>query len=986
MPSSKMFPRSMCALAVSLGLVSCNGDDAVWAPVGPDVERDHWIDQPAPVSGDGYSHFVSEPSLASTLRQPTRSPLEPAEVIVAAAALEGDRVYSLSRYSGLTITDASDPENLRVEGHDSLAGVPFEISVAGGLVLALVDVPGSRSCLTDPACEGGQQSKVVLIDAREPSQPQMLAEQLLPGSLVQAYRRDDVLYVVSRELVICYECFGTFERRGAVTAIDLSDPLALGSLEQLDFPVRAKRAYAFGEGRLYVATDDLELTVIELERGLRPGAAVPLPGGGSFNWQFVEEAGVLRAWAEDVAAGFAVGASDLQFRIGPMGELNPINPVEFIAEGEVIQPVFHVGQAFGLSQDGRRLFGFDLSVREAPVLASSFTLPAAAIGLLATSEGRLLAFGADGSREDRVPVNLALIDVSDLTQPVLLDTASVLIPGGNVTAGSLGAPRFDAATGLVHLPYLHPFSARVQLIDVSAGRLRPWLDGNSNPVGGRVYLPRGDHLLSVGELDIATHRAAGLTFTPISQLELAQPADAVQVLGDRLAVFAGQSLRLLSGAVLGDPTMAYGVDISGALDLSSQPGSWERRVFRRNQRAYVVRRQGPEATTDRPEAARGLGVYGLDLSDPENIVAAASVSVDPLISEEEFAGVVQTEGSLLVARARRSPQSSSSVPSPNAHFPVSDFAYDIIDLSDPTAPRQASRFDVPSAVAVGGFNFFERDASLETPWGWHIGSSAPTGTVVAGDLVVSQHSEPSDDGRQRYYLDRLDVSDPSQPRLLPPVNIPGSVLSFEATTGALVTLETLRFTEELNRAVGCDSQGYRGALDAVNSKCLVARRALNGLRVDGDVAVRQSQLVLDDSRRTLAFAVSGDQVFYVTEPLQPSVVTRDAPGPITVSGAGVSLERIRVKGGQFERWPSVDVSGQHSASPRSWTQFVARGDRVFSVNETELGVVDFGTEPPTLSVHQLPVWGCPAFDVAGDTVYCARGKAGVQTVNLSAAR
>jgi hypothetical protein len=984
-----MFLRSVWGLGVSLALVGCNGDSVVWAPVGPDVERDQWIDRPAWVSGDGYSHFVSEPSLVSTLRQPTPAPREPAEVILAPAALEGDHVYSLSRYSGLVITDASDPENLRVEGHYSLAGVPFELSVAGGIVLALVDVPGAGSCLRDSECEGGQRSKVALIDAREPSRPRMLAEQLLPGSLVQTYREDDVLYVVSRELVVCYECFGNFERRGTVTAIDLGDPLALGSLGQLDFPVTrpALRAYAFGEGRLYVATDGVELRVIELERGLQPGASVPLPEGVSSSWQLVEAAGVLRAWAVGLDGRSIIsGIPEQQFRIGPMGELDPITPVTFSAEGEIIQPVFHGGQAFGLSQDGSRLFSFDLSDREAPLLVSSFALPAAAIGLLATSEGRLLAFGSGGSRGASVPVRLALIDVSELAQPVLLDAASVLPPSGHVSAGSMLPPRFDAATGLVHLPYGTFAVGRVQLIDVSAGRLESWLNTTSNPVAGRVYLPHGDHLLSVSELDIATHRAEGLVFDPISRMELAQPADAVRVLGDRLAVFAGQSLRLLSGAVLGDPTTAGGVDVSGALGLSSEPGSWERRVFRRDERAYVVHRQGPEKLPGGGEGPLALRVYGLDLSDPESVVAADSVSTDPLISGEEFSGVVQTESSLLVARARRLPRSSFSVPSSAGQYPVSEFSYDIIDVSDPAAPRLASRFAMPSEVAVGGINIFEPDASLDTSWGWQLGGNDPNGAVVDRDWVVSQHSEPTDDGRQRHYLDRLDVSDPSQPRLLPPVNIPGSVLSFDVETGALVTLETLRFTEGAKLPVDCNAQGYSGSFSYPPRKCTVVRRALNGLRVDGDVAVRQSQLVLDDSRRTLAFAVSGDQVFYVTEPLQPAVATLGAPAPVTVSGVGVSLERIRVKGGQFERWPSVDLSGQHSASPRSWTHFVARGERVFSVNETELGVVDFGTEPPTLSVHHLPVWGCPAFDVAGDTVYCARGKAGVHTVDLSAAR
>jgi hypothetical protein len=58
-------------------------------------------------------------------------------------------------------------------------------------------------------------------------------------------------------------------------------------------------------------------------------------------------------------------------------------------------------------------------------------------------------------------------------------------------------------------------------------------------------------------------------------------------------------------------------------------------------------------------------------------------------------------------------------------------------------------------------------------------------------MVATSHYEPSpgNDGRVRFYLDRVDFSDPSAPVALPSLNIPGSLVAFDAESSNAVTAD-----------------------------------------------------------------------------------------------------------------------------------------------------------------------------------------------------
>jgi hypothetical protein len=402
------------------------------------------------------------------------------------------------------------------------------------------------------------------------------------------------------------------------------------------------------------------------------------------------------------------------------------------------------------------------------------------------------------------------------------------------------------------------------------------------------------------------------------------------------------------------------------------------------------------------------------VTNPEAMAGTGSIELEPLAPGDQFLGVMSTDSALLVARGRRWRDADVGTNADRGWYPYSAFPlyvgdptgddggstylyrttavfdtsaapntgarvqYDVLDWSEPSGARVTARVEVPELLAVSGWGSVLMGTTIDTPWGWSTELAVPGPTVVNRDVIVSQHVEPAPDGRKRFFLDRLDVSDPAAPRWLPPVNIPGAALHFDSDTGELITLEYARFTESTRSAASCSTRGYLGSFTSGNN-CRVVRRVLNGLVLEGNRAVRKSQLLLDTDRRTERLAVSGNEVFYVTEAFGDPPDTTE---PTSSSAVAVTLEHLTLTGGQLKRSPSIDLTGRHAALPRYWQHFAARDGRVFTVSGTELGVYDTRRDSPELVVHELSSWGCPVLEAAGDEAYCAQGPAGVERILL----
>jgi hypothetical protein len=261
------------------------------------------------------------------------------------------------------------------------------------------------------------------------------------------------------------------------------------------------------------------------------------------------------------------------------------------------------------------------------------------------------------------------------------------------------------------------------------------------------------------------------------------------------------------------------------------------------------------------------------------------------------------------------------------------------------------------------------------PWGFHVEGLVSGPVVTSGALLVGQHSEASNDGAYRFYLDRFDFSDPAAPRELAAVEIPGSVLDFDASSGGLITLETLLVREHASPE-GCPGDALFP--DARQPTCSLLRRALNGLVVEDDRARRVGRLLLDgDGRNVVRFAVSRGSVYYVTH---PSALGSDEGGPF--AAREVSIERVALRDGRFERLPSFDIAGSSDVPPEHWEQFAASGGRALWVAGGQLMLADFTGGEPRIEAHDIGPWGCTSLALEADAAYCAQGQAGYLKVTL----
>jgi len=110
---------------------------------------------------------------------------------------------------------------------------------------------------------------------------------------------------------------------------------------------------------------------------------------------------------------------------------------------------------------------------------------------------------------------------------------------------------------------------------------------------------------------------------------------------------------------------------------------------------------------------------------------------------------------------------------------------DIVDMSDPDAPSTAT-VDMPN-------------------------SQGTTGLRRSGNIVATSHfvQSPSTNGAVRFFLDRIDVSDPANPERSPAVNIPGSLIAYDAESEHALTVDYRTETEQATARV-CNEQLYGG--------------------------------------------------------------------------------------------------------------------------------------------------------------------------------
>jgi hypothetical protein len=768
--------------------------------------------------------------------------------------VEGDTLYALSRFSGLTIIDLSNPADLRVLGRYQSSATPFEMYVESGTAYVMYNDFSHREYDEEVGYYVWQSSsRMTAIDVSDPRSPALLGYQNLPGEISDSRKVGDVVYVVTHQSNYCWQCDTVSNTR--VSSYDVSDPSVFAPVDSERFEDSNEswgvRHVSASQDRLYVSGYSWSSTgqpqagtiqVVDIsdpDGDIVPGAVVEISGQIDNRWQMDEYAGVLRvisqpaSWNALTAPVVETFAIDSSSAVSPLARLPMVLPRQ-----EALQSVrFDGARAFAVTFERTDpLFTFDLSDPARPLQVGELEIP----GFLYFMEprgDRLYSLGFDNSVDDGA-LHVSIFDVSNLAAPALLDRVNF---GGDWAWLAEDQDRvhklFNLALDqeLILLPFsgslydeetcYYDWESGIQLIDARGDALT--LRGVAPQIGeARRSLLHDDYLFGVSDnaiqaFDISDRDAP----RRIDRLDVARNVNAVRAVGGDLLRF-GQNwwtgeteLDLVPMAqaevTVGEkpldltPLTGVSEQICNRTDgsYSSSSSSFTGQVFVNGSYAFLPRQHNEYSYSGngadyRNSQTMRISIVALAGDDAPRVVGEIALEPtthdQPEFTYSSYAGFVQTDGALLVGRHSGSYGNTTN---------TTKLAYDVIDLSAGADARVVSRFEVPDNLAWGGWGYPVMGCMVDVPWGWY--GYSTSSTLSSGNMVASQHQVPLDDGtgRVRYYLDRIDVTDPAAPVVLDPINIPGQVVHYEHERGLLVTLEDVR--QSLGRMAN-----YRACLEA----------------------------------------------------------------------------------------------------------------------------------------------------------------------------
>ncbi|MCC6214926.1 MAG: beta-propeller domain-containing protein [Polyangiaceae bacterium] len=944
--------------------------------------------------------------------------------------LDGDRLYALSRYGGLSVIDVSQRDRLKLLGRLKLSATPFEMYVRDGVVLALYSDWGSYSA--DGVWRS--TSQVVAIDARDPAKPTVRGEFRMPGEVSDSRIVGDVLYVVAYENGSCWDCDSS--ARTVVASLDVRDPAAMSRVDQLAFNDTndqwgwSRRSVTVTPERMYVAGPEYgadgsassTIQVIDISDpagDLRPGATVQAAGEISSRWQMDEHGGVLRVISQPSTWRLDQAPTVQTFTVTSATEVTPLGSAQLVLpRPEQLQSVrFDGPRGYAITFERTDpLFTIDLSDPAQPKQVGELEMP----GWLYHMEprgDRLFGLGFDqGNAEGGLHVSI--FDVSNLAAPTMLDRVSF---GGDWASVGEDQDRIHKAfrvlddTGLILVPFsgysyssdgygCSSYESGIQLISFAGDDLVRRGVAPSKGEARRALLHQ-TRLLAVSDDAVRTFDIDDLDQPKkVTSIALAVNVQATAAAGD-VALRLGSdwwsetaTLDVVRTGEASSPQALGSIDLESVLRDGEGAcyggGFYSARVFGSGTHAYVVYDDyiydytGGYGYEYRTETA----VAVIDVSDPAapKLVSNTSLGFTASTSYGWYGygyggwglvdggqGVVQL-GDALAFRGSKTTYGDDGQPATREAW------IDVVDLSAPARPVVTR---VAEAAAGEAF----------------------TALHVSGGVLLSSHYEPveGETGRVRFFLDRVDLSKPAAPVRLPSVNVPGSLLAWDAPTQRAVLVDYHHGVERDVTSNACyEAHGYGNTQWEPNDPywyeksdydpnvqplgtCLTITHSLKLAKIGGSGAWLEGSAALPEGTRISGAAAGDGRVFVSLE--SDYGWGWGYPGDCWDCGGygWGSTERklpLLVLSG-FGSGGLVKSVLELEASDCGYTRhLVASGHRALLSTgwRNELVVVDAKQNTSPYVVRRVPIAGYPQqVTVAGDTALVSMGYDGVEAVKLT---
>jgi len=910
--------------------------------------------------------------------------------------IEGDRLYALSRFGGLTVIDVSTPDQLPVLGRFRANAEPFEMYVDGGQVFIMYQNWGEYALDEDTDAYVWQtSSRLIALDASNPADISLEGDFTIPGEVSDSRRVGEVLYVVTKENEWCWNC----EEQGnatVVTSLDVSDETQVEIVDQLrledDAQWSGRRSVSATDERLYIAGPDwgsdqddgstIEVIDISDPGGtLVKGASVDVVGRIESRWQMDEYEDVLRVISQPPQWGsnepprietFSVIAAD---DIVPLGNLDMTLP-----RPEELQSVrFDGPHAYAITfEQTDPLFTLDLSDPENPLQVGELEIPGF-VYHMETRGDRVLGIGFDRGNPEG-SINASLFDVSDFANPTMIERVHF---GGDWASFGEDQDRIHKSfqvlddLGLLLIPFTGwvydddeeyscgEYRSGIQLVDWVDDTLA--LRGVAPMHGGaRRALIHDDRMLGVSDLSVESFDIADRD-APSKTAELALAARANQIaLGDGIVVrlaadwwTAETRLEVVDASDPEDPTALGRMSLDTIIpDGPEGPefAEWgcahysyyDAEMFVHEGFVYLVRQSN---LWDYGEDGR-TAIDVVDIRDP---MAPAYVetlefeghrgwSYGRSLTNDERAAHILGDALVLVTNRQDWEEDGPG---------TSTSTFEVVDLSEPGHPTHAQSIPRPAGLGHGGLQSFD-------------------------GVGVSWHMRPVDGepDKVRFFLDRLNVPSAENANLAEPVNVPGAVLAYDEESQRAVVadfqLEVLDDDEECWSHPGSWYNYY-------TDTCGIAHRPLHLVQLhnNGASLVDTASLEGDDGAVRGA-AASDERLFVHVQRGDYEWNDDEYGGPTAVPQAEVAV---------FADWTTGDLAPEGiSTLPdgNNWlSQLTAVGTRLVFRADNGLGEVDAtDAAAPSLEIHELWGYYCSDLETDGQTALCAMGQWGVQAVEL----
>jgi hypothetical protein len=887
--------------------------------------------------------------------------------------MEGDRLYALSSYSGLTVVDMTNPDDLQALGTWETDAEPFEMYVEAGQAFVMFNDYGFWDY--DEALDVwgyNTSSRLVALDASNPQSIQVEGEFSLPGRIQDSRRVGDVLYVVTMQDGYCWDC--PSEQQTVVTSLDISNPAQPAIVDQLAFTSEGpnwdwQRSVASTSERMYVAARTWEweglgsyIDVIDISAGdgtLVAGTQVPVTGSVFSRWQMDEHEGTLRvisqlAWAENpVIETFTIESSQ---SIVPLGNGSLTLPTP-----ESLRSVRFDGvRAYAITAEQTDpLFTIDLSDPAMPQQKGELEIPGW-VYHMETRGDRVLALGFDPSHPDG-SINVSLFDVSVFDQPVLRRRVHF---GGDWASFAEDQNRIHKAFSILddeqmilvpHTGWEYDeldyecygnYHSGVQIID--------WLDDDLTlrglvPARGnarRAFTHR-ERIVTLSDVELATFDYSDRDApAPRDDLSIAVHVDKLVRAGDVWVRMARdwytnvEKIEIVSADDPGSPEPLGTIEL-GANDSCEY--TYVEDLFAVDNHVFVVENvNGYDGQDNYISSTR---VLSIDISVPSAPVLVHTLELPGTRGwGTGYLGSVSTQSEWLVQ------QGDHLVFLMEDEDQVANTQVVVVDLSNPAELQISATLDRPDGETQGQLS-------------------------IMSDTVVSWHTEPvaNQPGKVRFYFDRLGLE--GEPGWAS-VNVPGVIVAWDAQTGRAYTVDFNVSEVNLNADACYNHPKFWQFIYAENNNnnqlgvCKLMDQTLEQLAIQNNNAMLMRSLDIEGELGLEQLYASNSRIFAKTYKSSwiDEVYSEDSK-LVVLDLDDANAEPVVLEGEQLGQW---------------WSLTALIDDRAIAQSGYgQLSLIDASNvEQPQITQSSVPGWGgCYQPVIDGETVYCPMGAYGLETVD-----